>query len=198
MTDTDQRARELLFAAVQHPTRAGSVKAGALRALTTLLTRLDAVERDLQEAREECTRLDNLATQWSLGMDVAGARCEKLAAATGPDREIDQELAKIAGWVEIEVAPGIRSCREPDGRKRPHGLVAWAPHYTASIDAAMTLVPEGWRLDWLQHMLDQPLWTCGLYRRCENKIERFNSGPSGGPTPAIALCIAALAAREAL
>jgi hypothetical protein len=82
VTDTEQRAREALAVETEKD-RTGFLaprltEAAALRALTTLLTRLDDVERERDEAREECTRLDNLATQWSLEVDAAEARCERL------------------------------------------------------------------------------------------------------------------------
>jgi hypothetical protein len=79
----------------------------ALRALETLITRLDDVERDLQEAREEHTRLDNLATQWSLEVDAAEARCERLEVAGHAviqwwDSKLGKELARFKDfpWAE--------------------------------------------------------------------------------------------------
>ena len=53
-------------------------------------------------------------------------RCEN---ATGPDRELDCDIhAKLVG------AP------------HRHQIPSTWPLYTASLDAAMQLVPEGWRL----------------------------------------------------
>jgi hypothetical protein len=55
-------------------------------------------------------------------------RCEQ---ATGPDRRLDSGI-----WYAVveRLDPGVRRDRDMVGR--------W-PSYTASLDAAMTLVPEG-------------------------------------------------------
>ena len=98
-------------------------------------------------------------------MDELIARLEQ---ATGPNRELDHavETAVLGEWTY------------------------YAPEYTASIDAALTLVPEGFN------------WT----------VDGFPSGPAcascyladaggqlhDGATPAIAICIASLKARQAM
>ena len=61
-----------------------------------------------------------------------------LEAATGPSRELDAKIARAVGW------------RERDGMLHrewisPAHRVAELPFFTKSLDAAMTLVPEG---DW--------------------------------------------------
>ena len=69
---------------------------------------------------------------------------DRVAALTGPNREVDALIAIALGLV-------------PDGAFRPcaaedigtfatgsYGFWSCAP-YTASMDAAMSLVPEGWR-----------------------------------------------------
>jgi hypothetical protein len=94
-------------------------------------------------------------------MDLA-ERCEK---ATGADREIDREIA-----IALSIGPHGRSMppetqryeeaypNMPADRKEhyrragylrslgsPDGHFGWSPvAFTASLDAAMTLVPEGW------------------------------------------------------
>lgn len=78
------------------------------------------------------------------------------------------------------------------------------PHYTASIDAAMALVPEGWRIcNFSQHdhklLRQDGEWMCSLYP--DGKIDDCNRDfdwprCDNAPTPAIALCIAALRAQE--
>jgi hypothetical protein len=62
------------------------------------------------------------------------------------------------------------------------------PHYTTSLDAALTLVPEGWRWK-VQQLRDGHYAT--LMRRARNG-GKFIVGPN---PPALALCIAALRAR---
>jgi len=106
----------------------------------------------------------------------------KLEGATKPSKALDKSIAKAFGTFEIR--------REFCG-----GMEAdeWEfyPNYTASLDAAMRLVPEG----------------------CEAYVTRIRSGrgkafvgPNGcqneflipiHATPALALCIAALKARLA-
>ena len=115
------------------------------------------------------------------------ARCE---AATGPDREIDcrisLELSGIA-YGDSDVAEMLLYRDEPTGYGRYRPADEHVPAYTASLDAAMTLVPEGhvWSVD------------AGGFAG----VEPYNGdpGPSWstkcGNTPALALCAAALRAR---
>lgn len=62
---------------------------------------------------------------------------ERIEAASGPDRALDHEIYEYLG------SPIVRMVSATT-----HGtdLVNWAPFYTASVDAALTLVPEGWWL----------------------------------------------------
>jgi len=110
----------------------------------------------------------------------------RLEKATGPDRELDEALAEIAEW-------------DPDEH---HGEDL--PHYTASIDAALTLVPEGWQ--WqistrapephagraYVHNGELQMTGAGMARN-----PAYRAAETTAPTPAIALCIAALRARIA-
>jgi hypothetical protein len=115
-------------------------------------------------------------------------RCEK---ATGPDRELDAEIACHAPICQADY---VRSA-SPANRR---GMVTRhfngggrgtfvCDSYTASLDAAMTLVPEGAELVTLVLI---------------NSAGRMPSaGIDGGEhishaaTPALALCAAALRAR---
>lgn len=97
-------------------------------------------------------------------------RCEK---ATGPDRVLDGDIAEALGFRVKNVAHQVIYTHAGlPGSTSPL-------RYTASIDAAMTLVPEGaeWSLD-----------SAGVYAVVNHK-------PGAAATPAIALCIAALKAR---
>ena len=69
---------------------------------------------------------------------------DRVEAATGPGRELDAEIARAIGWGCV--------MRDPEAG---HRWICWRkryrdgewirlPHYTFSIDAALTLVPEGW------------------------------------------------------
>jgi hypothetical protein len=115
-------------------------------------------------------------------------RCEK---ATGPDRELDAEIAE---------AVGAKHGRETGWCNSENGdyyvIDECAASYTASLDAAMTLVPEGWETS--------------IYIGGENanvqmetpamRDEWFDEGggPIDGtaPTPALVLCAAALRAQN--
>lgn len=99
------------------------------------------------------------------------ARC-----ATGADRAID---------VAIELA------LEGSGYDYPaDNWVKDAARYTASLDAAMSLVPSGWRPTISQHLAPLPHWAVRL--DCWNEQVRVKAA-----TPALALTAAALRAIAA-
>jgi hypothetical protein len=93
------------------------------------------------------------------------ALAERCEAATGSGRDVDLE------W-EVHFACGVQ---------RPEPLA-----YTASLDAAMTLVPE-----------DRE-WVLANYRSPKTvaRVGAFNQGSAA--TPALALTAAALRARASL
>jgi hypothetical protein len=67
------------------------------------------------------------------------------------------------------------------------------PRYTASVDAALTLVPEGWKVSMLQEdAAEEEQWFCRLGQR----RGRFGAPGTDGHAPALALCIASLIAHE--
>lgn len=103
-----------------------------------------------------------------------------LEAATGPSRELDVALFASVGMSDLQerhCAQWITNNKDR-GVTRDHYLFAWAPRYTASIDAAMTLMPAN---HWW--MVMGTAAKCGAYA-------------AYGATPAIALCAAALKARK--
>lgn len=105
----------------------------------------------------------------------------RLEAASGPDRGLDGDVAVACG--EYSERHGL-----PNGgwvSRGPHHAVVAAPSYTASIDCALTLVPEGWNHLTFEHIEDT--WGCFL-----------DADDTNAATPAIALVIAALKARAAL
>lgn len=94
------------------------------------------------------------------------ALAERVKALEGPDREVDGRIAKAAGmnfgfcgdegWICAACSMGIDTTQFPECGA-PLGLHDertsypndWRederlPRYTASLDAAITLVPEGW------------------------------------------------------
>lgn len=105
------------------------------------------------------------------------ARCE---AAKGPDRALDAEIVVTAipryrGWIANRPSPGvIYSDHEP---------FISARFCTASLDAAASLVPEGWS------------WRIASYGEAATyENETGNSTEACAATPALALCAAALRA----
>lgn len=124
-------------------------------------------------------------------LEELARRCE---TATGPDRELDEAIASAFGWKPWP--------RYGDDRwQNPANLMVEVLRpYTASLDTALTLVPEGWHLqlaDWSEPVLTKfGPWQAilsppgirtgldGLGTRCEHAA-----------TPSLALCAAALRTR---
>lgn len=96
--------------------------------------------------------------------------CEK---AAGPIRELDEAIFALLPFADLP--------------KKIAGIA----RYTASLDAAMTLVPEGWfigRLNDSPH-LDR------AHVMLHSGIAPFADAEGHGSTRALALCAAALRAR---
>jgi len=112
------------------------------------------------------------------------ALAERVEKLIGPDREVDAEIADAVHWDD----PITFS---DDARLLP---------YTASLDAAMTLVPEGW--NWMAGNRNQPtarayvnngeLHFTGAAAR-KNPAQQWHEVVAA--TPALALTAAALRAR---
>ena len=105
----------------------------------------------------------------------------RLEAATGPSRKLDATIdIAVNGGTAADLAYVLE---DVERTLRPH-------RYTASIDAAMTLVP------------DDACWTVSVPRQPDMSGKRYwaslrsNHPGARGSTPAIALCIAALKARS--
>lgn len=137
------------------------------------------------------------------------------AGETG--REVDGAVARAVGWHRVEprfrvggrrggwIAPADFRGVHSDGAPildSLHGtdIHRDPPRYTTSIDAAVTLVPEGWGWNLRDALLIGPLAWCEVWKR--------RPGPTPGvikssehrsvaeaPTPAAALALAALRAR---
>jgi hypothetical protein len=111
-------------------------------------------------------------------------RCEQ---ATGPDKSIDREIAMATGWQHRSGGVWER-------------VLEWErPAFTASLDAAMTLVPDS-----CLAMVKQ-LWdgdSKSALARVSRYVasSRFWMGDWSGlsDVPALALCAAALRARAAI
>ena len=113
----------------------------------------------------------------------------RLEAATGPDRALDAEIARdVCGLVIHEW---------PDWIARTSAMhdfpALWpTPFYTESVDAAMTLIPDGfwWTVGAGRTRPDEPLYGAFIY----DGDDLVGSGETE-VSAAIALCVAALKAR---
>lgn len=122
-------------------------------------------------------------------LDALIARVED---ATGPDREIDAELARLMNWVPTGVNASLWNVADP----KPEYWYSSAfglPPYTASIDAALALVERvkageelGWWVTILEIALREIAWKHTL------------EGPKPGPAAlARAIILALLRALKA-
>jgi hypothetical protein len=116
--------------------------------------------------------------------------CEKLDA---PDREVDTTiwLAVTSGATRRQTgythtASG-KWC-DIDETRDASGRLIIVPRYTSSLDAAASLIPSDF--DWILERTNGGLTICA--RVGHNDPDRS----SWGNTPALALCTAALRARE--
>lgn len=125
------------------------------------------------------------------------ALAERVEAASGPDRELDCRIAaaahqSMAGEFHVVGAPTY----EPERYFSRQEGIDWigydllnnAPAYTASLDAAMTLVPKGLTWD-----LSTDFVPChaGIYNGRDDD-EGLPAFSGDAATPALALCAAAL------
>lgn len=138
----------------------------------------------------------------------------KVEGASGPDREIDAVIHALIvlaefGTPEVDIERCLTVVREPwDWEDEPHPIL----EYTASLDAAMSLVPEGWR--WLVRSsapnspdagkyfarIETPDFNAYSWGKGEDWIREIESGAEFkalAATPALALCSAALKALAA-
>ena len=110
----------------------------------------------------------------------------RLEAVTEGNRELD----KAIGLDVVGFDPNMLPTQWPDIGSPPS---PWPP-YTTSLDAALTLVPAIWRVYNIKEAYIYPpnKWFACLERRREHRESMIGKAP----TPALALCIAALKARN--
>lgn len=117
-------------------------------------------------------------------------RCE---AASGPDRELDADiwLCVTPGATRGPLVVAATEMRRGWTIDEASGRMIVVPAYTASLDAAASLIPEGcvWNA-----MIDFGL--PGRARVWDG--DRLKVHQCDGETPALALCAAALRAQAAL
>jgi hypothetical protein len=125
---------------------------------------------------------------------------DRIEAAERGDRELDAEIYNAHPDGENRKAERLPLDRR-EGRFDDGWRTMWADRedkyceplkrYTTSLDSAMTLLPEGW----------EPTITARIGRRSEvymespDRTKRRDTG-SFAATPALALCAAALRAKE--
>ena len=128
---------------------------------------------------------------------VLADRVEKL---TGPDRDLEAEiwLACTPGatrnkWSYVHKATG-RECTVDETRDAT-GRFITVPSFTASIEAALTLVPEGRAIR--REYLPAATWPhrVWIYKDSFMPLDDGSRRPVLGKTEALALCAAALKAR---
>jgi hypothetical protein len=134
-------------------------------------------------------------------MSDLAALIEWLEAANKGNRDFDLAIAKQAlGLRPIATFRGTQVCNPA----QPGGASWDLKPYTTSVDAALTLVPEGWSIKLeIGHRYD------GEHRYCHCTLdhdadtvdrdlrpdEPFEVEADNLPTPALALCVATLKAR---
>lgn len=114
---------------------------------------------------------------------------ERLEKAEAGSRELDAEIAPLDGRVCANVETQLWK-KVVDGH-----LFIGLPHYTTSLDAALTLVPQPWRV----YAMQQETWPNDAVQRWFaglDHIPHTESMMGKARTPALALCIAALKARS--
>lgn len=111
---------------------------------------------------------------------------DRIERADGPSRELDAEIAVASGQYRADRhRPG--SFFKAD---QPNHSSLGVPAYTSSLDAAMSLVPEGWGEGKI-------LWVGGECYVTLSRSHPENMEAKGeAATPAPALCAAALRAKE--
>ena len=124
------------------------------------------------------------------------ALAARVEQAQGPDREIELAIFRLlnpqyAGPEWKPYAGGLRHVNDGSDARTPPDPRTAAPRWTASLDAALTLVPEGWR--WAVH--GGP-WTRGPHATLLAPTYVSKSDQTAdAATPALALIAAALRAR---
>lgn len=106
---------------------------------------------------------------------------ERLEALTEPSREIDDEIAAAFAWTLVDDIECLW--------RGPVGQVQQTPCYTGSLDAALTLLPEGCE-DWTVCRDGKRGLDCWASIGAQDMAPAFTA-----ETPAIALLIAIMKAR---
>jgi hypothetical protein len=121
-------------------------------------------------------------------------RCE---AATGPDREINRMIFATVKPDEFADPKEAAQYASPDYRGNNadwyYLSTLGLPRYTTSLDAAMSLVPEGWR-PIINMASEEGAALADLWALPESSPKPTRKHAKAA-TPALALCAAALRSR---
>ncbi len=113
----------------------------------------------------------------------------RVEMAEGPDRKLDAEIALATGW-RLKTVDGVGYWRRGDYSWTAE-MEGVPPFYTASLDAAVSLVPSGWVWGASSRGYARA-WTITDEGKALQKAECHHAA-----TPALALTAAALRARLA-
>ena len=122
----------------------------------------------------------------------------KLESAPVGSRELELGIAVALDWHEDSIS--IRAFIEkfPDGTVLHWGFPKW----TRSLEAALTLVPEGCVIELCQSCpsrADDTWWDAYVFKRPRaNDSDPIGATEQGTPTPSLSLCIANLRARQVM
>ena len=128
-------------------------------------------------------------------------RCEREEI---PSLALNAEIARAIGWTNVSLAQVHREyphAKAPRGCPPGQDCLTWVPPFTSSLDAAVTLVPEGaWReVNGPRRFLNIPTPVPNCWR-CEITLwePKMRDHIGWAATEALAICAAALKARAAL
>ena len=125
----------------------------------------------------------------------------RLDVATGPDQILDRDIELYRG----------HCIKHPDTKMADRYVLSIYTHpdygagqgylpaqFTGSIDAAMTLVPEGWYIELKgpRAYLHLPVNSPNYWSAHMSSFNYENMATGWGATPSLAICIAALRAQE--
>jgi hypothetical protein len=116
---------------------------------------------------------------------------ERIEAASGPCVGLDADIEHATGrWSDHHFEAWVRWQECGEAMNPPMSSVPASPNrYTASLDAAITLVPEGW--NWLISKESNELALASI-AAANSAVETMTTAA----TPALALCGAALKAHQ--
>lgn len=118
--------------------------------------------------------------------DTLLALAERVEGLSNPNRDIDRELAPLVFIRVVDEGHPLGTCYYDEHH---HGVLL--PAFTASLDAAKTLVPKGWHVGMLTECDEDDSPSCCLTQNeepCRDAVGR-------GADMALSLVAAALRAR---